>query len=290
MDNENDQFIDECKKWFLETRNTKFFNDNEKDELPTKIMIPICVKNRTWILCLINTKRRMIQVVDSDIKEQNDDKSKEYYFEKLKVVNWVTKWLLLYKKIYNTQQIDQLYLFHPREMFIKEKEKHKCGMFEISFMNNKFVAQQQNKNDSWIHCIRNMISKLSKQNVPKDFSSSTKLLLKKNVFSMLQKTGIGGQDIDIFYPPDDINKLDGKDVQEEKDRKSSWIRAIQIYKLCVKSGYFDSSDTSDKSQNPFDDDDNDDRSLDSRNDTPIWMGGKNLKLIKSKNNSTKKGE
>ena len=93
-----------------------------------------------------------------------------------------------------------------------------------------------------------------------------------------------------FYPPDDINKLDGKDVQEEKARKSSWIRAIQIYKLCVKSGYFDSSDTSDKSQNPFDDDDNDDRSLDSRNDTPIWMGGKNLKLIKSKNNSTKKGE
>ena len=104
--------------------------------------MPICVKDRTWILCLIFNKIRLIQVVDSDIKEQNDDESKEYYFEKLKVVNWVAKWLLLYKLFYDTQQYNLCQTFDPYDMFLEEKGKNKCNVFEISFMNNKFVAQQ----------------------------------------------------------------------------------------------------------------------------------------------------
>ena len=201
-DDDKQEFIDKCKEWFLETRNKKFFDVNESDELPNQIMIPICVKGITWILCLVMIKRKKIFVVDSDIIEGSDDASKEYFFEKLKVVNWVAKWLMLYKRFYDSQQYDLRHPFEPDEMFLEDEGNHQCGIFEIKFMNKNFVAQQEEENDSWVHCIRNIISKLSNQNIPKEFPKSTKSKLKNNVFSMLQKIGIGGQDIDIFHPPE----------------------------------------------------------------------------------------
>ena len=87
----------------------------------------------------------------------------------------------------DSQQYDLCHLFEPYDMFLEEQRKNKCSIFEIRLMNNKFVAQQEKENYNWVHCIRNMISKLSKQDIPKDFPNSTKSVLKKNVFSMLQK-------------------------------------------------------------------------------------------------------
>ena len=69
----------------------------------------------------------------------------------------------------NTKQDDCDVLFDPSDMLIEEDGTFRCGMFEFRFTNIKSIAQQENEYDSWIHCFRNMISRLSRQKMGKSF-------------------------------------------------------------------------------------------------------------------------